>query len=131
MFIAAAVFIEQGKKQIKKKKKEKKKKKTVVFLLNLFFCVLIQSPITVNGTVQKEKKLDGTQRYYQICEKEKKKLFNYWIEDEIKKEEEEEERSNFHFNGAVSAGVDGGELDASPLAKFFEHLAANVEYGCS
>jgi len=31
----------------------------------------------------------------------------------------------------VSAGDDDDDDDdASPLARFFEHLAANVEYGC-
>jgi hypothetical protein len=36
----------------------------------------------------------------------------------------------FHFDGNVSAGDDDADDDASPLAKLFEHLAANVEYGC-
>jgi hypothetical protein len=36
--------------------------------------------------------------------------------------------SFFHFDGTVSAGDDDDDDDdASPLARFFEHLAANVE----
>jgi hypothetical protein len=33
----------------------------------------------------------------------------------------------FHFDGNTSAGDDDVDDDASPLAKFFEHFAANVE----
>jgi hypothetical protein len=33
----------------------------------------------------------------------------------------------FHFNGTVSVGLDDFDNDVSPLAKFFEHLAANAE----
>jgi hypothetical protein len=43
--------------------------------------------------------------------------------------DEEKKRCVFfvHCDGAVSAGDDDVDDDASPLAKFFEHLAANVE----
>jgi len=44
--------------------------------------------------------------------------------------DEEKKRGAFffvHCDGAVSAGDDDVDDDASPLAKFFKHLAANVE----